>query len=184
MIVSIKRLMTWCTCVAKAKDRGRLSSLQSSSFLSSGTSRTLVFVKDGWELNFPLLDRFQVINRCKVAQFATLQQYVQGDGCMIQDCWSYLPKDWWVETEELFHLWSQDTEQSFTFAFPATVSSEVNLLLCNTIQLYAVWSNLFWGNIKRFMSEVKELVHLWSHGKAHSHILSFQINKFRYRTRL
>ena len=112
MIVSIKRLMTWCTCVAKAKDRGRLSSLQSSSFLSSGTSSTLVFVKDGWELNFPLLDRFQVINRCKVAQFATLQQYVQGDGCMIQDCWSYLPKDWWVETEELFHLWSQDTEQS------------------------------------------------------------------------
>ena len=156
MIVSIKRLMTWCTCVAKAKDRGRLSSLQSSSFLSSGTSSTLVFVKDGWELNFPLLDRFQVINRCKVAQFATLQQYVQGDGCMIQDCWSYLPKDWWWEAEELFHLWSQDTEQSFTFAFPATVSSEVNLLLCNTIQLYAIWSDLFWGNIKRFMSEVKD----------------------------
>ena len=92
--------------------------------------------------------------------FVILQQYVQGDSCMIQDCWSYLPKDWWVEAEELFHLWSQDTEQSFTFALPATVSSEVNLLLCNTIQLYAVWSNLFWGNIKRFMSEVKELVHL------------------------
>ena len=102
----------------------------------------------------------------------------------IVERWSYLPKDWWVEAEELFHLWSQDTEQSFTFALPATVSSEVNLLLCNTIQLYAIWSDLFWGNIKRFMSEVKELVHLWSHGKAHSHILSFQINKFRYRTRL
>ena len=84
MIVYIKRLMKWCTCVAKAKDRGRLSSLQSSSFLSSGTSSTLVFVKDGWELNFPLLDRFQVINRCKVAQ------YVQGDGCMIQDCWTLI----------------------------------------------------------------------------------------------